>query len=590
MGIGDNYFQGNPIRLDRARSRFPLNHNWRGTFNAGRWVPFFTQEVLAGDTFKVDANLLVRSSIPAVPVMDNATISVEFFYVPFDLLLSRSYMTPSTSDSLRSWRYFFGAQDSTLNMPTPDANVALPTLEVHASDYLVGGLADCLGIPIPQDAGDDANYYKVNCLKALAYYAVYNEFLRDPNTMSPVVFSVSSGGAVSFAYNADAGIPVDLSGEKFASYGLVPACANHGFFGSALPWPQRNSTSVTLPLGITAPVKDKNGYDGSSANPMLLYFKTGDPLSTMDGVDLTYKRTTSNQYYGEVLANGTVRVDRVVFGTSSPGGTTTGLVADLQNATAASINTIRTAFAVQRWYEQLARSGNRYDEMIQGMFGVTPPSKGNRPEYLGGKDIPMNMSQVNGTGDSNLGKPGADCNTFDAGHYFTKSFTEPGIILGLMCVRTHDSFAQGVDPFDIKSERTDFWWPQFANLGEIGLSKKLLYVKGSTTGAFSTADNEVFGYQEYGADYRYHPDVVTGLFRPTVSAGLSKWTYVNKFSTHPTLKGFLIGGDRFKDNVDETLSVQSETAGYQFFSMVHLDVVAVRPMPLHSIPGLLDHH
>lgn len=593
MSAGDKYFQGNPIRLDVSRSKFPLNHNWRGSFNAGEWVPFFTQEVLAGDTFKLDANILLRSTTPSNPVMDDATISAEFFFVPFDLMLSRSYMTPSTTDSLRSWRYFFGSQDSTLNMPTPANGVKLPTLSIYGDngqnkDYLVGGLADCLGMPKPNGSG--ASYYKVNCLKALAYYAVYNEYLRDPNTMAPVTYSINATGDLNFTPNADAGIPFQSDTSKFSKYPLVPACANHGFFGSALPWPQRNSVSVTLPLGSTAPVIDDQGHSGGSSDPINFYVRTLEVPTGSPDSSAVYLRQISESNQGILHVDDT-DINALVLGSRIPGNTTSGLKADLANATAASINTIRAAFATQRWFEQLARSGNRYDEMIKGMFGVTPPVKGTKPEYLGGKDIPLNIQQVNGTGDSNLGNAGATSNTFDAGHYFTKSFTEPGIIIGIMCVRTHDSFAQGIDSFDAKSERFDFYWPQFANLGEVGLKKKLLFVDGDTSGDFTSDDESIFGYQEYAAEYRYHPDVVTGEFRPRSGVtGLPNWTYCNFFNSHPTLKDFLIGGSRFKNNVDRTLTVSSSTAGYQFFGMVHMDVTAVRPMPLHSIPGLLDHH
>lgn len=602
MSAGDKYFQGNPIRLDVSRSKFPLNHNWRGSFNAGEWVPFFTQEVLAGDTFKVDANILLRSTTPSNPVMDDATISAEFFYVPFDLILSRSYMTPSTTDSLRSWRYFFGSQDSTLNMPTPANGVTLPTVNIYnnynnSGDYLVGGLADCLGMPIPNGGG--ASYYKVNCLKALAYYAVYNEYLRDPNTMSPVTYSVNnSNGALLFSPNDDAGIPGGSDNSKFSKFPLVPACANHGFFGSALPWPQRNSVSVTLPLGSSAPVIDPDSNDGSVAKPYSMMFHSNGAVDDISGREIYFYRGSSSNYNGQAKIYPDTGEPSVVshlsliLGSKNPNATSGGgLVADLSNATAASINTIRAAFATQRWYEQLSRSGNRYDEMIKGMFGVTPPVKGTKPEYLGGKDIPLNIQQVNGTGATNLGNAGATSNTFDAGHYFTKSFTEPGIIIGIMCVRTHDSFAQGIDSLDAKSERFDFYWPQFANLGEVGLKKKLLFVDANTSGQFTSDDESIFGYQEYAAEYRYHPDVVTGEFRPRSGVtGLPNWTYCNFFNSHPTLKEFLIGGSRFKNNVDRTLTVSATTAGYQFFGMVHMDVTAVRPMPLHSIPGLLDHH
>lgn len=582
MSAGDKYFQGNPIRLDVSRSKFPLNHNWRGTFNAGRWIPFYTQEVLAGDTFKIDANVLLRSTKPVAPVMDNATVSVEFFYVPFDLILSRSYMTPSTTDSNASWRAFFGAQDSLLNMPLPSSDPTLPVFynvtRTNSSPYLTGGLLDCLGIPPAQSSGTNVSY-RFNALKVLSYYAVWNEFLRDPNVMSPATFSInSSTGEVTFTVNSDLGIAIGKGNHPW-EWSCAPSCANHGYFGSALPWPQRNSTSVTLPLGSLAPVITGNeqsytASDWVGKTPLMLR-------------DVANGSTEDSLALG--LDSGSLAVTGTPVGTGN-GQVPSNLYADLENATAASINTLRAAFATQRWYEQLARSGNRYDEMIQGMFGVTPPSKGVKPEYLGGKDIPLGIQQVNGTASDNLGTTGALSETFDRGHYCTKSFTEPGLIIGLMTVRTADSFAQGLDAFDMKFNRFDFYWPQFANVGEVGIPKAQLYVEGSTTGALSSDDQSIFGYQEYAADYRYHPDVVTGYFRPDASGSLAYWTYVNNFSTHPTLKDFLQGGDRFKGNVDQTLTTKSVTAGFQFYGMVHMDVTAVRPMPLHSIPGLIDHH
>lgn len=576
MATGDKYFQGNPVRLDVSRSKFSLPHNWRGSFVGGRLVPFYTQEVLAGDTFKIDANILIRSSKPIAPVMDDATVSVEFFFVPFDLLLSRAYMTPSVTDSTRSWRAFFGAQDNLLNFPTPNDQV-LPYCRIGnvlaTVPYKEGGLADCLGIPCPNNTVS-GSYYDVNALKFLAYYSVWSEFFRDPNVQSPVTYSISSGGEVQFTANFDAGVTANQAG----SWGLAPVCANHGYFGSALPWPQRNSTTVTLPLGSAAPV-----ITGSERSSTATDYVNNTPMRFRD------TNNGSNDTGMIQLSSGYVAMSSVTAGGAGNGQVPSNLWADLSNATAATINTLRFAFATQRWYEQLARSGNRYDEMIKGMFGVTPPLKGLKPEYLGGKDIPLGIQQVNGTGDNNLGTTGAFSETFDRGHYATKSFTEPGLIIGVMCVRTHDSFAQGVDPFDLKRERFDFYWPQMANIGEVGLKKAFLYVDGSTSG-LTPNDTSAFGYQEYAAEYRYHPDVVTGLFRPQASGNLAYWTYVNYFLSAPTLKDFIQGGDRFQDNIDQTLVTKSTTSGYQFIGMVHMDVTAVRPMPLYSIPGLLDHH
>lgn len=549
------YFSGNPIRLDVSRSKYHVAPRWTGSWNVGKLVPIFaTSSVLPGDTFKMRISSAVRTLTPVAPIMDDMDMTIECYFVPHHLIMSRQYMSPTVSDSVRSWAAFIGAQDSLLNMPLP-SDVSLPLTYVDSTQYVVGGLGDCLGF-----AKSSSGAYVVNALKELAYYSVWNDYWRDPNTMSPVVYSLSSG-LVELS-----GVDASINGSQNTSVSaqpLAPTCRYHGYFGSALPWPQRNAVSVQLPLGDRAPVV---GMGNASVN-------SGDPIK-MNGVYVVVPSS------GNVTANA-----------SGGGATTTNLFADLSEATAASINQFRLAVQTQRWFEQLARSGNREGEITYGMFGVRGNDEGlKRPEYLGGKRIPIIQTQVAATGNTTqsssgttgLGGVGAFSLTNDSDFYFTKSFTTWGTIMVVMTCRTRESFSNGVDREDFRFNRFHFYWPQLANIGEQPILNREVCVSGN-----STIDEGVFGYQEAWAEYRMFNDKVTGLVRPSQSLGFM--TYANNFSAAPTLKGYLYA-DGQQANVDRTLQVNSSVSGLTFYGQFQFDIDMVRPMPLYSIPGLVDHH
>lgn len=555
-------FANNPTRLDISRSKFDLS--WRNTFTtrAGICQIIYNEEILPGDTFDVSGSFVIRSSTPVAPVMDDLYADIYFFFVPNKMTLSRAMLSPTTTDTQASWKAFIGAQDSLLNVPTPASGIRLPQVNVSGTSSVtkenyLNSLGDMLGLP--QAAAD----YKVNCLEALAYVCIWNNWFRDPNGgMNPITLSVSSGNAYFNGYSQYGYTDtIDLASMK-----ALPSCRmNGGYFTSALPWPQRNSTSVLLPLGDKAPLSVGSGYYDISN--VRFYTTIGTPITSGSlGI--------SNNY---LYAGGTQSAtSKVNF---------TNLAADLSKATAASVNSFRYAVQLQRWYEALARGGNSYGNEKQATFGVTGHDiLDDRPEYLGGKRVRLDVSQVNNTA-GDLGDTGAFSLTTDKHHYFTKSFDDWGTIMGIMVIRPKESYCQGVARKFSRFDKFQFYWPQFANIGEQEILKKEIMVTGS-----SGSDNSVFGYQEAFAEYRYHPDQVCGLMRPTYgNPATAAYTYCNNFSTVPTLAAF-INGDSLSSNVDQTLKVSLATGHYQFFGQFYWNVSAVRPMPTYSIPGLVDHH
>lgn len=576
-----DFMQRNPVKIDISRSKFHMQPRWTGTFNSYELCPIFTYtDVLPGDTFKLSTSFVVRMSTPIVPVMDDLFLDVGFYFVPHKLILSRSYMSPSVDDSNHSWKAFIGAQDSKLNMPIPDGDIELPKFLIEPSGYpKFSRLTDRMGIP----AGTFE--YAINCLSILAFMAVWNENYREPNVQEPGVFSIVSG-VVRVNWRAAYGDSLNHSNN--AGLNLPNVCRLHGYFGSCLPWPQRNRETVKMPLGLTAPLKtDGDSVHSFGGSELRLFLRDGsDPLTGS---------TLGIGNVGEVAIkeNGQSYTDGSIGGSN--------LVVDLAKASAVSINTFRLAVQEQRWYEALARGGNRLDELTAALFGVMPKDAGgDQPEYLGGKRIPLQVSQVNvtanssesqPTANSHVGNTGAFSLTADSDYYFTKSFDTWGSIIGVCCVRYRDSFGFSLNRMFTRHKRFDFYFPQFANLGEQPVYAHEMNVNEQSMdsdGGFP--GSAVFGYQEAYADYRTIPDIVCGEVKPNQS--LNIWTYANGAMAHGfslNLANFLTGVGA-SDNVDRSLVVESDTSGFQFLAQFQHDIIAVRPMPTYSIPGMVDHH
>lgn len=560
MNLNQNTFQSNATRLNISRSKFHLPFKWTGSFKASDLVPVMSYgDIMPGDTFKVDLSAVIRSTTPVGPTMDDAFIDFYFFFVPHKVALGREMFSSSVASNNYSWEAFIGAQYGTLNVPAPASNTIL---KMSMATRTSGTYADCIGLP-----GISGGTYSISCLEPLAYAKVWNDFFRDPNTQNPIYASASYGQANVYNWAASATSSV-------GTLPLLKACRNHGYFGSCLPWPQRNTTAVVLPIGDKAPVKT-NSTDtwtvSSGASPMLLKTTTG---------------SSANGYlYGDALG----RASTATASTPTINGTflPSNLYADLAAASPSSINEVRLAFQTQKFFEELARSGSRYDEIKAGFFCSTDSTRGDRVEYLGGKRIPLNINQVNNTG-SSVGDTGAFSLTSDSDHYFTKSFDDWGTLLCLACVRCRDSFFQGLNRRYQRFDRMDYFFPTFSNVGEQPVLCKELVITGN-----STADEAVFGYQEAWAEYRYLNDIVCGQALPT-NASYGYWTYCHNFTNGsgspaaPTLSSYIQG--TYVNEVDQTLKVNAATAGFQFLAQVYFDIEAVRPMPTHSIPGLIDHN
>lgn len=566
--IGNETFVGNPVSLGISRSKFHFAPCNTGSFMAGKLVPFYIDaDVLPGSTYKVDLRCLVRGSTPVAVPMDNSYLDVYFFFVPNKTILSRQSMSPSVNDGNHSWASFVGAQDGLLNMPLPSADRYLPNFYVGDDDQPnVGGLWDWTG----QTMADIDNPIFVNCLPFLAYYKVWNDFFRDPNgSMNPVTYSIS-GGHVSLSGGVSS-MMFGSSSMRVREFGLAPVCRYHGYFGSALPWPQRNSVTIDLPLGDSAPLSLGSVYtleqqSGFSPGAALL---TGKTMSGANNSATIY----SNKGSGE------------------GSGTLSTLYADLSSAAALSVNQFRLLVQEQRWFEALARSGNNtLAELTAGMFNVTPSDAiSDRAQLLGCKRIPLNIIQVNNTAGNNvststqssLGSTGSFSLTNSDDFMFSKSFDTWGVILGVACVRTDDTFHQGVEKMYTRLKPFDYYWPQFANLGEQPVFNREIFATGGAS------DSKVFGYQEAYAEYRMRQNHVCGLLRPGKNLGY--WTYANDFSSVPTLNSFLDASGQIA-NIDRTLQVQSSASTFQYIGQFVTDVTAVLPMPTYSIPGLVDHH
>lgn len=523
-------------RADIPRSGFKIESGYKTTFDAGYLVPVYVEEVLPGDSFNLKATLFARMTTPILPIMDNLWLETFFFFVPNRLCWT-------------NWKHFMGEKTS----PTDTNTYVVPTVTTPTGGYAVNSLFDYMGLPTVGQVGA-GNTVTHNSLPLRAYNLIWNEWFRDENLQT----KVNQGGGDG---------PDDPT-----NFVLLRRGKRKDYFTSALPWPQKGP-GVSIPLGTTAAVKTQASqtFTGAQAAIQFNVASSGNAPSTGAPLSITAARELG------VSSTGTATPGTQLYPAN--------LYADLSNATAATINSLRQAFQIQRLYERDARGGSRYTELVRSHFGVvSPDARLQRPEYLGGGSQRVNISPVTQTSASNA-QPTPQGNlaaigTSAGSHGFTRSFTEHGTIIGLIEARCDLNYQQGLNRMWTRRTRFDFYWPVLANLGEQAILNQEIYAQGAALGA---TDIAAFGYQERWAEYRYYPSLITGQFRSTAATPLDVWHLAQKFTALPTL-----GATFIQDTppINRILAVPSQP---EFLMDSFIDVRATRPMPVYSVPGMIDH-
>ena len=533
--------------IETQRSSFDLSFDHKTTFNTGDLVPIMVQEILPGDTFSLDTSFIVRMQTPIKPVMDNAYIDIYFFFVPNRLTWDK-------------WEEFMGEnKDGAWDDDITEYNI--PGIAVTSTQpYTKGTVADHMGLPINAPLGTD-----INCLPFRGYTLIWNDWFRNQNLQAPLPTYHQNDNVHTLTKN-DLNDPsyggAMLKVNKFADY-----------LTTALPEPQKGDP-VLIGIGNTAPIITTNENVGEvSGNPLVMRKSNGEDLNG------------SNNYAMSINNQGIVGTSTTTVNGTPTGLEPANLIADLTQATSVTINQLRQAFQIQKFLETDARSGTRYIEIIKGHFGVTSAdARMQRPEYLGGERFPINMDQVLQTSESSSESPQGNTAAFSltgakesAG--FTKSFTEHGYIIGVACVRTDHSYQQGVNRMWARKRKFDFYWREFAHLGEQEINEFEIYNGKNAT-------NKTFGYQERYGEYRYNQNIITGEMRSTYAQPLDVWHYGDYYESQPNLSAEW--GEETTANVDRTLAVQS-TVSDQFLAEFYFKIKATRPMPLYGVPGLIDH-
>lgn len=530
-----------------SRTRFKRDQNILTTFDAGKLIPFYVDEVLPGDTFNVDTAAIIRMTTPKYPVFDDAFIDFYYFFCPNRILWD-------------NFKHFMGEADETPWMPTKTYRMPKIIVEGNSSEKnkkgpKEGSILDYMGVPTKINGR-----IEINALPIRAYVKIWNEYFRDQNVDNPAAYFTDDEDTT--YYDEGENASETLKNARLGAR-CLPVNKFHDYFTSCLPYPQRGP-EVTIALTGNAPVKmfDDNGINGPT-NPTQIWMSGAASYLAQDDVNKAIVAL------GSTKQTGGVSVARYI-------------ATDLSNIEAATINQLRQAFAVQHYYEALARGGSRYREQVRALFGVSISDKTVQvPEYLGGGRYHVNINQIVQTSgqqtenDTPIGETGAMSITPINESSFTKSFEEHGFVIGVMCVRHNRSYQQGLERFWSRSDRLDYYFPQFANLGEQPVKKKEIVLTGTSK------DDETFGYQEAWADYRMKPNRVSGKMRSNAEGTLDFWHYADNYAEVPTLSSQWMSEG--KEEIARTLIEQNEP---QFFGAIRVMNKTTRCMPLYSVPGL----
>lgn len=557
------------------RSVFDRSHDYKTTMDSGYLIPFFVDEVLPGDTFKLRVNAFVRMNTLVAPFMDNVFMDTFFFFVPTRLVWD-------------NWQRFCGEQKK----PGDTTDFLIPSLS-GTNSFINGSIFDYMGLPT--GVALDPAITPINALPFRAYNLIYNEWFRDENLIDLIPVLTNDGP------------------DPISNYTLRKRAKRHDYFTSALPWPQKGP-SVDVGLTGNAPIvgfgdgsrwnfSSNNSYSGNQAilgNPVdvldnigLQVFTNREMFSTAPMIPIMMETNGpgpwSNIGNQDQSDGDNITPTRAIRGEGFylPNGileNASGVkpYADLSGVSAITINDLRQAFQIQKFYEKWARGGSRYTETLRVMFNViSPDARLQRPEYLGGTHSRVNVVPTAQTSSTDSVSPQSNLSAFgvlgDSAHGFNKSFVEHGYVIGLCCLRADITYQQGLNRMWSRRQLFDFYWPTLAHLGEQVVYNKEIYTQGTAE------DNGVFGYQERYAEYRYKPSMITGKLRSTDPQSLDVWHLAQKFDNLPKLNQ-----DFIEENppIARVIAVQNEP---QFFADFWFDLKTSRPMPVYSVPGLVDH-
>lgn len=539
--------------MKASRTRFNRDQTILTTFDAGKLVPFYVDEVLPGDTFSVDTAAIIRMTTPKYPVMDDSFIDFYYFYCPNRILWD-------------SFKHFMGEVEENPWMPAK--TYAVPQIKINGTNEKPApderSILDYMGVPTKVK-----NPFSINALPIRAYVKIWNEFFRDENVDNAAVLK-SDDADVTYTMSTGEEDTIEKELQEAVTGGnLLPVNKFHDYFTSCLPYPQRGP-EVTI--GLTGSAGVQAYTDKELKNKAEATINSFSSQTDFGG-------TTNQRLYDMLLWDGTPAQIYVGNGTEKA---VYYLGADVSKVEATTINQLRQAISVQQYYEALARGGSRYREQVQAIWDVVISDKTVQvPEYLGGGRYHVNINQIVQTSgqqtnnDTPIGETGAMSVTPINESSFTKSFEEHGFVIGVCCVRHNRSYQQGLERFWSRKDSLDYYVPQFANLGEQPVKKKEIMLTGDAT------DDETFGYQEAWADYRMKPNRVSGLMRSNATGTLDFWHYADNYSTVPTLsQEWMAEG---KEEIARTLIVENEP---QFFGAIRVANKTTRRMPLYSVPGL----
>ena len=520
------------------RTKFDRSHVYKTTFNSGKLIPVFVDEVLPGDTTRMSVNYFARLATPIKPIMDNIYLDWFFFFVPNRLVWDH-------------WQNFCFEQED----PGDDTDYVIPTVPAmgNTDNSYVGSLWDYFGLPV----NTTGNLSCVSALPFRAVYLIWNEWFRDENLQKPV--KVQKGDANEVLDSSRASEQpswVFSSGTTIVpGHACPPRGKRHDYFTSALPWTQKGP-GVDISLTGNAPIMATTNTEPAPHAPGIYVARDG--ASSTLFASMTWDSAPSHVLSGSVYA-------------------------DLSKVSAITINGLRTAFQMQKFYERLSRGGSRYTEVLRSFFGVvSPDARLQRPEFLGSFTKMVNVNPIAQTSATDSTSPQGNLSAYGVTasrfHGFTKSFVEHGYIIGFVCARADLTYQQGINKMWLRSTVYDFYWPTFAHLGEQAIELREIYAQGTAD------DTIVFGYQERYAEYRYKPSQITGKFRSSVSGGnLDIWHLSQFFSNAPTLNEEFITEN---PPIKRIVAVHNEP---EFLLDVGFNYITVRPMPMFGTPGLVDH-